>query len=234
MGHIIEDVARSRGHEIVCIIDAGEEKKYESAEFKDADVAIEFSVPTAAVTNMRAAFGAGVPVVCGTTGWMADLPEVQTWCMAQHCRLVYGSNFSIGVHLFWAANRYLATLMDKFPQYRAELTETHHIHKLDHPSGTAITTAEQTVASARRLTRWQESEVPVDAAVLNVRYRRQDEVPGIHTVDWISDDDTLSLTHSARSRRGFAVGAVMAAEWIVSQQPGVYDVSEMMADIISK
>lgn len=234
MGHIIEEVARKRGHEIVCTIDQGEEVKFDSEAFRDADVAIEFSVPTAAVGNIRNAFGAGVPVVCGTTGWIADLPEVENWALAGKNRLVYGSNFSIGVHLFWQVNRYMTSLMDKFGEYRPELTETHHIHKLDHPSGTAITTAEQTVGASSRLTKWEESETPVGHDVLNVRYRRQDEVPGIHTMEWLGPDDKLTLTHSAHSRRGFAAGAVMAAEWIVNREPGVYNVNDMMADMMGK
>lgn len=232
MGHIIQQTALERGHEIVSIIDMGDEAKFESDEFRTADVAIEFSVPKAAVGNLRRCVGAGVPVVCGTTGWMDVLPEVAQMCLAENGRIIYGSNFSIGVNIFWAVNSYLTKVMARFPQYRPQLTETHHIHKLDHPSGTAITTAEQIVKNHPQLGEWRESEIPLEGDVLNVRYRRDGEVPGIHTVEWISPTDTITLSHTAHSREGFALGAVMAAEWLVKQKPALYSIHDMMADIL--
>lgn len=233
MGHMIEDTALRRGHEIVCTIDVGEESKFDSEAFRSADAAIEFSIPSAAVVNLRRCVGAGVPVVCGTTGWLDVLPEVANMCLAEKGRIIYGTNFSIGVNLFWAVNEYMTRIMEQFSQYRPQLTETHHIHKLDHPSGTAITTAEQIVKCDSALTRWEESETPVADDVLNVRYRRDGEVPGIHTVDWISPTDTITLSHSAHSRAGFALGAVMAAEWLVGRVPGLYSIHDMMAEILS-
>lgn len=230
MGHIIEEEARRRGHEIVCIIDLNEESKFSSAEFASADAAIEFTVPGAAVGNIKACVGAGVPVVCGTTGWLGQLPEVSAMCLAEGGRLIHATNFSIGVNIFQAVNRYLSGIMSTFGQYVPELEETHHIHKLDHPSGTAITTAEQTVASCSRLSGWEESDTPA-AGVLPVKCHREGEVPGIHTIKWESADDCITLSHSAKSRRGFALGAVMAAEWIAARPVGVYSVSDMLAEI---
>lgn len=234
MGHIIHEIAVARGHEIVCTIDAGEEQKFDSQEFASADAAIEFSIPTAAVANIKRCVAAEKPMVVGTTGWLDLLPEIANLCLAEGGKVIYGTNFSIGVNLFWAINKYMTKVMSGFPQYRPQLTETHHIHKLDHPSGTAVTTAEMMVEADPRLSRWEESEIPVADDVLNVRYRRDGEVPGIHTVEWISDTDTLTLSHSAASRRGFALGAVMAAEWIVGRPAALYSIHDMMADILAK
>ena len=232
MGHIIEEVARERGHNIVCTIDVGEEGKFASTEFASADVAIEFSIPTAAVGNIAASLAAGIPVVCGTTGWHDRLDEVKS-LVAQHGKAaMYATNFSVGVNLFWAVNRYTTRLMSRFAQYRPQVTETHHIHKLDHPSGTAITTAEQMIAADGRLTRWEESEIPLAEDVLNVRYRREGEVPGIHTVSWRSAEDTIELTHTAHSRRGFALGAVLSAEWLAGRPAALYAISDMFNEII--
>lgn len=233
MGRMIEEVARARGHEIVCSIDQGEASKFDSPSFASADAAIEFSVPTAAVDNIKRSFAAGVPVVCGTTGWLSLLPEVENMCLAENGALIYASNFSIGVNLFLTVNNYLTQLMSEFPDYRPQVTETHHIHKLDHPSGTAISIAEQMVMSSPALKGWKESEIPVSADTLNVRYRRDGEVPGIHEVQWISDTDTISLKHEAHSRRGFAIGAVMAAEWIAGREPGLYSINDMLDGILS-
>ena len=216
MGHIIEEVARERGHNIVCTIDVGEEGKFASTEFASADVAIEFSIPTAAVGNIAAS------LACGTTGWHDRLDEVKS-LVAQHGKAaMYATNFSVGVNLFWAVNRYTTRLMSRFAQYRPQVTETHHIHKLDHPSGTAITTAEQMIAADGRLAE----------DVLNVRYRRDGEVPGIHTVSWRSAEDTIELTHTAHSRRGFALGAVLSAEWLAGRPAALYAISDMFNEII--
>lgn len=230
MGHIIEETARRRGHEIVCIIDVNDRDKFSSPEFASADAAIEFSVPTAAVGNIRDAIEAGAPVVCGTTGWLDVLPEVRDEVMAAGGRLIYGSNFSVGVNIFWAVNRYMASLMKNFPAYTPSLDETHHIHKLDHPSGTAITTAEEIIAADPNVKEWKETEAPADG-VLGVTCHRRGEVPGIHSVRWDSPADSITLTHDAKSREGFALGAVMAAEWIAERPAGVYSVRDMFADI---
>ncbi|MDE7495319.1 MAG: 4-hydroxy-tetrahydrodipicolinate reductase [Muribaculaceae bacterium] len=232
MGHIIEQVALSRGHKIVCVIDADNTQDFSSNAFKEADVAIEFSTPGTAVDNILASFAAGVPVVSGTTGWTAALPDLQDMCDKGRGTLLYASNFSIGVNIFMALNRYLAGIMNDFAQYSASMVETHHIHKLDHPSGTAITLAEELVAKVDRLSSWQEPApgVTLDKKALPVDHVRQGEVPGIHTITWESEADTISITHSAKSREGFALGAVLAAEWLKGRK-GFHSMGEMLSDI---
>jgi 4-hydroxy-tetrahydrodipicolinate reductase len=148
MGHEIEKVARERGHEIVCIIEINEDEKFDSPEFKSADVAIEFTSPHSALHNYRKAFAAGIPVVSGTTGWLQQLDEVKQLCEKEGQTFFYASNFSLGVNIFFAVNRYLATIMNRFPDYDVRMEETHHIHKLDAPSGTAISLAEDIFARA--------------------------------------------------------------------------------------
>lgn len=229
MGHMIEEIARERGHEVVAIVDQPEEwEVFESRKFHNADVAIEFSVPSAAVENVLKCFAAGVPVVSGTTGWQRELPEMKEICDKGKGTLLHSSNFSIGVNIFRAVNRRLAELMNPYPQYKPSMEEVHHIHKLDHPSGTAITLAEDIVEVSERLGTWKEE--PVDASKgdeLPIECRREGEVPGIHSVKWESPEDTITLTHSAKSRRGFALGAVLAAEWLAGRQ-GFFTMADML------
>lgn len=229
MGHMIEEIARERGHEVVAIVDQPEEwEVFESRKFHNADVAIEFSVPSAAVENVLKCFAAGVPVVSGTTGWQRELPEMKEICDKGKGTLLHSSNFSIGVNIFRAVNRRLAELMNPYPQYKPSMEEVHHIHKLDHPSGTAITLAEDIVEVSERLGTWKEE--PVDTSKgdeLPIECRREGEVPGIHSVKWESPEDTITLTHSAKSRRGFALGAVLAAEWLAGRQ-GFFTMADML------
>lgn len=228
MGHMIEEIALERGHEVVCRIDAADTDLFESSRFKSADVAIEFSQPAAAVGNVLRCFAAGVPVVSGTTGWSNSLPEIMEMCGKGAGTLIWSSNFSIGVYVFRAVNRYLTELMNRFPDYSPSLTEVHHIHKLDHPSGTAITIAEDMVEASDRLGSWAETEgEPLLPGVLPVAHERRGEVPGIHCVQWDSDCDSITLTHSAKSRRGFALGAVMAAEWL-KERKGFFTIHDML------
>lgn len=196
MGHMIEAVARERGHEIVCTIDQCNPDAWESPELITADVAIEFSTPATAEQNIRRAWASGLPVVSGTTGWDAAALMAE----GQHAghRLVWKSNFSVGVNLFFRLNDWLAAEMAGLKQYTPSITETHHIHKLDKPSGTAKTLAEAIERSSSR-------EVEITSI-------REGEVPGTHEVKWDSDEDTIVITHIAKGRRGFALGAVLAAE----------------------
>lgn len=228
MGHAIERIARSRGHEIVAVIDVDSPLTMDSPEFRSADVAIEFSVPSAAEANVRGALAAGVPVVSGTTGWGEALDKLREE-MSHESSLIWSGNYSLGVNLFFAANRYLAKLMAKFPQYRPDLTEVHHIHKLDHPSGTALMAAEQIIDEVPGLDGW--SEAPAGDSKLLINHVRHAEVPGIHRVVWDSPVDSISLEHSAKSRDGFALGAVMAAEWLPGHK-GFHPISDMMDEII--
>lgn len=227
MGHIIEQVALSRGHRVVAIVDKATPTQIDSDEFRSADIAIEFTVPSAAEGNVRAALEQGVDVVSGTTAWADGLARVSQ-SLPEGRALMWSGNYSLGVNLFFAANRYVARLMSKFPQYTPDMTETHHIHKLDHPSGTALMAAEQIIDTLPTLDGW--SEEPQQGKLL-INHIRHAEVPGIHRVTWESEVDSLTLEHSAKSRAGFALGAVMAAEWLKGRN-GFYSIDNMMDEII--
>lgn len=211
MGREIERIARERGHEIVAIIDMNEEDKFQSPGFRSADVAIEFTSPKSAFENYTRAFEAGVPVVSGTTGWLDKIDRVKEACEKEGKTFFYASNFSLGVNLFFALNNYLAGLMNRFPEYNVRVEETHHIHKLDAPSGTAITLAEGILDRVDRKKNWSLEEG--DSDTLHIEAFREGEVPGIHTVVYESGVDTIRVTHDAKSREGFALGAVLAAEF---------------------
>lgn len=211
MGHIIEKIARKRGHEIVSIIDINNPEDFESEAFKSADVAIEFTVPAVAVNNYRKAFAAGVPVVSGTTGWLDHLPEIKEACKNGNT-FFYASNFSLGVNIFFALNKYLAGIMDGFPEYDVRMEEVHHIHKLDAPSGTAITLAGDLIDNIKRKTSWIVGKEP-EKNEIGIKAIREGEVPGIHTVIYESEVDSIRIIHDAKSREGFALGAVIAAEF---------------------
>lgn len=216
MGRMVEEIARERGHEIVSIIDLDNQDDFGSEAFGSADVAIEFTSPTAAYGNYVRAWERGVKVVSGSTGWMAEHGEdVRKACKEGGRTLFWASNFSVGVAIFGAVNRYLAKLMNDFPQYDVHMEETHHIHKLDAPSGTAITLAEGIIENVDRKSSWVKGEenLPYDAGTLRVDSLRRGEVAGIHTVRWDSAADCITISHDAHSRRGFALGAVLAAEY---------------------
>ena len=217
MGHEIEKICRERGHEIVCIIDIGDENKFDSPEFKSAEVAIEFSSPQSALENYRRAFAANVPVVSGTTGWLDNIDEVKHACENDGKTFFYASNYSVGVNILFAVNEYLAKIMNDFPAYNVHIDETHHIHKLDAPSGTALTLAEGVMGSVERKKQWKLDEQLNDEDLCINSYRK-DEVPGIHTVMYESEVDTIQISHDAKSRKGFALGAVIAAEFTANKK----------------
>lgn len=229
MGRMIESVALSRGHEITCRIDCDNTADFDSEAFRSSDVAIEFSIPAAAEGNVRRALAAGVPVVCGTTGWYDALPLLRRECDEGRGSLIAASNFSIGVNIFMAINRRLAEIMARFPQYTPSMEEVHHIHKLDHPSGTALTLARGIMEADPAVTAWAEpaEEATLPEGTLPIRAIRRGEVPGIHTVEWDSTVDTITISHSAKSREGFALGAVLAAEWLPSH-PGYHTIGEVL------
>lgn len=226
MGRAIEQIARGRGHEIVSIIDIDNPEEFESEAFRSADVAIEFTAPSVALGNYRKAFAAGVPVVSGTTGWLEHLPEIKAAC-EQGQTFFYASNFSLGVNIFFAVNKYLARIMNQFPAYDVAMEETHHIHKLDAPSGTAITLAEDIIERIDRKTAWVEGRLPA-AGELGIKAVRRDEVPGIHTITYESEVDTITITHDAKSRMGFALGAVVAAEFTCGKK-GFLTMQDMLS-----
>lgn len=232
MGHMIEEIAKQRGHKIVCVIDVDNPDDFETSAYRSADVAIEFTTPGTAVENILKSFASKVPVVCGTTGWLDALPALKDMCDKGEGTLLYASNFSIGVNVFMAVNRYLASLLNDFPEYSPSMTEIHHIHKLDHPSGTAITLAEDIVTRVTRLDTWQEPEegktLPKQA--LPIEHVREGEVPGTHIITWDSPVDKITISHEAKSREGFALGAVKAAEWLKGKH-GYYTISDMLSDV---
>ena len=232
MGHAVEKIALERGHSIVCHIDQGEEALMDTPEFRSADVAIEFTTPATAVDNYRRCLAAGVPLVSGTTGWLSRRAEGEKMVADSGLAMFWTSNFSIGVSLFQEICRRAENVMKDYPEYTPCLSEIHHVHKLDHPSGTAVTTAENLIkASEGRLTAWTEdpAEYNADHSRLLVNHERIGEVPGTHTVIWTSAVDTISLEHRAFSREGFAFGAVRAAEWLVAaDRKGMFSMPDLL------
>ena len=238
MGHMIEQIALERGHEIVSIIDVDNIEDFDSPAFVSADVAIEFTNPTAAFANYQRAFAHNVKVVSGSTGWMQDhKAEVERMCTEGGQTLFWASNFSIGVAIFSAVNRYLAKIMNGFPQYSVEMEEVHHIHKLDAPSGTAITLAEEIINDLDRKDKWvkgfqyaadgtESGSNKVAPNELPIASIRRDEVPGIHSISYDSEADKITITHDAHNRKGFALGAVLAAEY-TKEHTGLLTTSDL-------
>lgn len=229
MGKTIEKIAIDRGHKIVSIIDIDNQQDFDSDAFRSADVAIEFTTPATAVDNYMKAFAQGVPVVSGSTGWTTRMQEIKDICERGEATFFWTSNFSLGVNIFFALNKYLSALMDNFADYNPEMKEIHHIHKLDHPSGTAITLAEGLIDNVTRIDAWTEEKTMSSQLLIN--HEREGEVPGTHIISWDSDVDTITIEHKAKSRQGFALGAVVAAEW-VSNQKGFLTMDQMMHGII--
>lgn len=228
MGKTIEEIAVQRGHEISARITSknstGEDLAKLSSE--STDMVIDFSTPKSVMQNIRTCFDNGLPVVVGTTGWYEHIPSLQKEVNENKYSFLYASNFSIGVNLFFALNKFLARTMEPYSEYKAELNETHHVHKLDAPSGTAITLAENLIASNARYTDWKTEEAG-RAHELLVRSHRIDEVPGTHIVSYESDIDLIEIKHEAKSRKGFAHGAVLAAEWLHGKH-GFFNMSDVL------
>jgi 4-hydroxy-tetrahydrodipicolinate reductase len=217
MGKTIERIALERGHEVVSIIDVDNIDDFDSEAFKSAEVAIEFTVPQVALSNYRRAFASGVAVVSGTTGWTEELPQLKKEIEEGGKTLFWSSNFSIGVNVFMAVNKYLASIMNQFPNYNVEMTEVHHTQKLDAPSGTAITLAEGILENLDRKSDWVK-EVETKPEEMAIKSIREGLVPGIHTIRYESEVDSIEITHDAKSREGFALGAVVAAEFTAGKK----------------
>lgn len=230
MGKMIERIAVSRGHQVVLVVDLDNRADCSVEQLRQADVAIEFTTPAVAVDNYKWCMDASVPVVSGTTGWLDRWEEVVGYCREKGGGFFYASNFSIGVNIFFRLNKYLAKMMDNFRDYKIFIEETHHIHKLDAPSGTAITLAEGIIKNHSAYRSWklyQGEELGED--VLPVAAKRIGEVPGIHGVTYKSAVDEIEIRHSAFSREGFAQGAVFAAEFLFGKK-GVYGMDDLLSD----
>ncbi len=225
MGKIIESLGNGK-HEFVLKINSENKDTYESSKLNDADVVIDFSTPQVAYQNIKTALDAGVPVVSGTTGWTDQLQEIKDFCKQQHGAFLYASNFSIGVNLFFALNKQLAQLMSLHKEYEAQIIETHHTEKLDAPSGTAITLANDLIEKHPEYNVWKNKAV-VDSNELSSVSNRIENVPGTHEIKYQSTIDEIIIKHKAHSREGFAKGALLAAEWIVGKK-GVFSMRDVL------
>ncbi len=226
MGKEIEQILIARGHTIPLIIDLNNTNDLDAAHLKEIDVAIEYTTPSTAYGNVVKCLEAGVPVVCGTTAWLDKLPQVEQLCKEKNGAFFYASNYSIGVNIFFEINRRLAQLMNRFGEYDVTIEETHHTQKKDAPSGTAVTLAEGILENLDRKQKWVcgTTTVPEELEVVAIR---RSVVPGTHTVTYESDVDSLSITHMAKSRRGFALGAVLAAEFLYGKT-GIFSMKDLM------
>ena len=231
MGHEVEKIALERGHEIVFTRDNNSDIATLTADYDKADIAIEFSAPESAFDNYLECFKNGLPVVSGTTGWLERKKEILEAIKTEDASLFYAPNFSIGVNLFFKMNEVMAKLMSQQDQYDVEMEEVHHTQKVDKPSGTAIRTAEIILEELKSKDAWA-LDVKSSEKELLIAVKRENSVPGTHTVSYLSEVDSIELKHTAFSRRGFALGAVMAAEWIIAKpkdkRKGYFEMSDML------
>lgn len=223
MGRTIEKILTQRNHEVVARFDR---EGIDRAQLRPADVAIEFTRPEAAVSNISACFQEDVPIVSGTTGWLAQYDEVAQLCKTHQGAMLYASNFSLGVNIFFAMNHKLAEVMNHYPGYDVSIEEIHHTQKLDAPSGTAISLAEQIIENLERKEGWNLDEVQSKKQII-IKAERIDAVPGTHRVKYHSDIDDIELVHTAHNREGFALGAVLAAEFLQGRQ-GIYSMKDVL------
>lgn len=227
MGHIIEETAKERGHEISFIVDSKNAATFTAENLAGTDVAIEFSTPQSVLNNIHICLDAKIPLVVGTTGWNEHLAEIRRKCFELEGTLVYGSNFSLGVNILFALNKTLAGWMQNYPSYEPKVEESHHTQKLDAPSGTAITLAEDVIKILTSKEQWEcfckadEDPENVQKSKLPVYYTREENVPGFHKVTYTSEIDEISISHNAFNRKGFALGAVIAAEF-AAQHTGFF------------
>ncbi|MBL4675659.1 MAG: 4-hydroxy-tetrahydrodipicolinate reductase [Mucilaginibacter sp.] len=234
MGKMIEQIAISRQHEIVLKIDRDNTDELTAENLQKADVAIEFSTPSTVLSNIELCFSAGVPIVVGTTGWHNEMEQIKEQCEFNKASLIYGTNFSVGVNIFFHVNKLLARIMNNYPYYEVQVEEIHHTQKLDSPSGTAITIAEGIIDNLEAKQNWKNVLVGDDhpntevtpANEVLIESLRIESVPGTHTVIYDSEVDTIEFKHTAHNRNGFALGAVLAAEWIKDKK-GFHSIEEM-------
>jgi 4-hydroxy-tetrahydrodipicolinate reductase len=226
MGKAIEEIAVTRGHTIVLKVSIDNLEDNTISHIRAADVAIEFTGPESARDNIIRCLDAGIPVVSGSTGWLSDLEKVRQYCLEKNGAFLYASNFSVGVNIFFEINRRLAGLMAPHPEYDPRVTEIHHTEKKDAPSGTAISLAEQILEKIQRKKEWV-NHISDNLEELEIRSERVDPAPGTHIIEYSSPIDTITITHTAHNRRGFAMGAVLAAEFIAGKK-GIFRMSEVL------
>jgi len=226
MGREIEKAALARGHQILAKLDTPEDWSAQKSVLRQADMAIDFSTPDSALNNIRHCFDLNLPVVVGTTGWHESTGLVKKWCVDEHQAIFVASNFSIGVNILYSLTEKLSKMMDQFEDYEISLKEIHHIHKLDSPSGTAIRLADIILGGVRRKKSWvnRRQSNPEELEIIS---GREDEIPGIHTIMCESESDRLILRHEAKGRKGFAVGAVLAAEWLTGNK-GFFEMKDLL------
>ena len=227
MGHAIEEIALQRDHEVVCKVGIENLEDRTAENIQKADVVIEFTGPDSAFDNVKLCLDAGVPVVCGSTGWLAKFEEAKKYCQQKNGGFLYASNFSVGVNIFFAVNKKLAELMSGQPEYEVSMKEIHHTQKIDAPSGTAITLAEQVMKALPGKKKWvnHPSDNSNELVILS---ERVDPAPGTHSITYSSDIDEICITHTARSRKGFATGAVIAAEFLAKNKQGVFSMQDVL------
>jgi 4-hydroxy-tetrahydrodipicolinate reductase len=225
MGKTLEQTALKRGHEVILRLDVNNPEDF--IRLHEADVAIEFTRPESAIKNLARCFEQGVPVVCGTTGWLDSYDAVVAQCSKEKGTFFYASNYSIGVNIFFEINRRLASMMNSYDMYDVKMEEIHHTQKLDAPSGTAITLAQGIIENIERKTNWLCDTEGVDKKILNITAKRIDPAPGTHIVTYDSPIDSIEITHTAHSREGFATGAIVAAEWLLGKK-GVFSMKDML------
>ena len=227
MGHAIEEIALQRDHEVVCKVGIENLEDRTAENIQKADVVIEFTGPDSAFDNVKLCLDAGVPVVCGSTGWLAKFEEAKKYCQQKNGGFLYASNFSVGVNIFFALNKKLAELMSGQPEYEVSMKEIHHTQKIYAPSGTAITLAEQVMKALPGKKKWvnHPSDNSNELVILS---ERVDPAPGTHSITYSSDIDEICITHTARSRKGFATGAVIAAEFLAKNKQGVFSMQDVL------
>jgi len=226
MGREVEKAALARNHEICLVIDISNTRELNEKNLSMADMAIDFSTPDSAYENIITCFQSGTPIVCGTTGWLARFDEVKKMCTEKGHAFFYASNFSLGVNILFSLNRYLARIMNNFNDYDCSIEEVHHIHKLDAPSGTAITLARDLLEALDRKLQWELNQAS-EPSSLKISAIRENEVPGTHTITYDSAVDSIAIRHSAKNRTGLAQGAVLAAEFLLGKK-GYYTMSDLL------
>lgn len=230
MGKEIEQLALESGHQISVIIDNETDWQQKGDELTKADVVIDFSTPKTVIANIEKCFNSNVPIVVGTTGWYSDFERIKNECKIKNQSFFYASNFSLGINIFSAINTKLAEIMNRFPEYELQITETHHTQKLDEPSGTAISLAEGILNKIERKATWELVEENKKSALNSIPIKafRIENVPGTHEINYESSVDEIKIIHRAKNRKGFAKGAILAAEWIYNKK-GVYTMSDLLA-----